>query len=74
MSHHASSDNEKDWDDGDDQEIELGKLSQSVEPTWVIGTLSEMVQPDMARSQLQLMKLEELAQYACGYAANYILQ
>ena len=49
LSHLASSDDVKDGDDEVDEETEQGKQSDDDEPSWVIGTITTMVQPRMER-------------------------
>jgi len=38
----ASSRNGVDWEDEDDQETQLGKLSEDNKPRWVMGTIIKM--------------------------------
>ena len=45
----ASSDNGEDGEDEDDEETEQGQLSEDDEPSWVIGTNTNMVQQRMDR-------------------------
>ena len=47
----VSSNNKEDGDDEDDGDTLPGKLSEDDEPTWVVGTISRMVQQRMERFQ-----------------------
>ena len=67
----ASSDDEEDGEDEDEEETEHGKLSEDDEPSWVMGTISRLVQQWMERFRQKLMKLDELIQPGCGDAANH---
>jgi len=64
-------------DDGEagedeDEETELGKLSDDDEPGWVMGTISKTVQQRMESFRQRQMKLDKLTQPGWEDAANYI--
>jgi len=69
----ASSDDEEDGEDEDhdEEDTELGKLSEHDEPGWVMGTVSKTVQHPMERFRQKQMRLDELMQPGRGDAANY---
>ena len=56
----ASSDDGEDGEDEDDEETEKGQLSEDDEPSWVMGTITEMVQQRLERFRLMLIRLDEL--------------
>jgi len=56
------SDNGEDGENQDDEEIELGKMSEDDEPSWVMGTITKMVQRRIERFRQKQMKLDELTQ------------
>jgi len=68
----ATSDNEQDGADEEDEEedTELGKLSDD-EPGWAMGTISKKVQHRMESVQQKQMRLDELTQPGWGDADNY---
>ena len=72
----ASSDDEQDGEDKEDDEVdsELGKLSDDAQPGWVMGTISKTVQQRMESFRLKRMRLDELIQPGWGDAANYLRQ
>jgi len=55
----ASSDDEEYGECEDDQDTELGKLSEDDKPGWGVGTISKMVQQRMERFRYSQMKLDE---------------
>jgi hypothetical protein len=57
----ASSDDGEDGQD-EDEEIELGKLSEDDEPGWVMGTISKTVQQHLESCQQKQTKFDELTQ------------
>jgi len=62
--------------DGEDEEYdeddtELGKLSDDDEPGWVMGTISNTVEHCLESFRQKQMKLDELTQPDWGDAANY---
>ena len=69
----ASSENEEDGEDKDDDEAdtELGKLSEDDESGWVMGTISKTLQHRMERVRQMQMKLDELSQPVWGDVADY---
>jgi len=69
----ASSDHEQDAEHGEDEEedTELGKLSDDDEPGWVIGTISKTVQHHLESCRQKQMRLDELTQLGWRNAANY---
>jgi len=69
----ASSDDEQDGKDEDDDEedTDLGKLSEDDEPGWVMGTISKTVQHRMESYQQKQRRLDELTQPGWGDAADY---
>jgi hypothetical protein len=67
----ASSGDGEDGDDDDDTENEPGQLSQYGEPSWVIGTITKMVQQHMDRFRQRQMKLDELTQQGLEESADY---
>jgi len=69
----ASSEEEQDREDVeyDEEDTELGKLSDDDEPGWARGTISNTVQHRLESFRQQQMKLEELTQTGWGDAANY---
>jgi len=65
----------KDEQDGEDEEYdeedtELGKLSDDDEPAWVMGTISKTVQHRMDSFRQNQIRLHELTQPGWGDAAN----
>ena len=62
-----------DGDDGvdEDEQTELGKLSEDDEPGWVMGTISKTVQQRMESFRQKQMKLDELTQQGWEDAADY---
>jgi len=65
------SDDKEDGDGADDEDTELGKLSNDDVPGWDVGILSETVQQCMEWVQQMQMQLDKLTQLACGNAGNY---
>ena len=68
----AISDNgeEGEDEDNDEEDPQLGKLTEDGEPGWVLGTISKPVQHCSDRFQLTQMKLHELTQLGWGDMAN----
>jgi hypothetical protein len=58
----ASSDDGEDGEEEDDEETEQGNLSEDDEHSWVMGTITKMVQQRMKRFRQKQMKLDELTQ------------
>jgi len=69
----ASPDEEQDGEDKEynEDDTELGKLSDDDEPGWVMGTISKTVQHRLESFWQKQMKLDELTQPGWGDAANY---
>jgi len=74
LSNLASSDNEEDGEDKDDEEADPagGKLSEDDEPSWVMGTISKTVQYRMERFRQKLMKFDQFTQPSWGDPADYV--
>jgi len=71
----ASSDNENNREDEDDEEdTELGMMSEDDEPGWEMGWISRMVQHGMESFRQKQMRLHELTTPAWGDAADYFRQ
>jgi len=72
----ASSDDGEDWEDKDvdEEDSELGKLSEDDEPGWMMGAISKTVQYCMERVWQTQMQLEELTHPGWGDAANYFCE
>jgi hypothetical protein len=70
----ACSDDGEDCADEDDEQTELGKLSEDDERGWVMGTINKTVQQRMERFPEKQMKLHELTQEGCDDAADYFRQ
>ena len=71
----ASSDNQEEGEDKDDEEdAEFGKLSEDNEPGWVMGTITKTVQHRRESFGQKQMKLDELMQPGWGNAADYFLE
>jgi len=70
----ASSDEAQDGEDEeyDEDDTELGKLSDDDEPGWVMGKISKTVQHCLESFRQKQMKLDELTQPGWGDAANYL--
>jgi hypothetical protein len=66
MSDIAIWDDGKDGDDENDEKTEQGNLSENDNPSWVMGTISKMVQLHMERFRLKQMKLDQLTHAECG--------
>jgi len=66
----ASSDDGENGED-EDEETDLGKLSEDDEPGWVMGTISKTVQQRMESFRQKQMKLDELTQPGWEDAADY---
>jgi len=73
LSNLASSDNEEDGEDKDDDEehTELGKLNEDDEPGLVMGTISKTVQNCMESFWQKQMRLDKLTRLGCGDSADY---
>jgi len=69
----ASSDEEQDGEDEqyDEEDTELGKLSDDDELGWVMGTISRTLQHRLESVRQKQMKLDELTQQGWGDAAMY---
>jgi len=69
----ASSDNQRDGadKDNDEEDTELTKQSDDDKPGWVMGRISKTVQHRMESVWRKLMRLEELTQPGWRNAANY---
>jgi hypothetical protein len=69
----GSSDEEQVGEDEEDDEedTELGKLSNDDEPGWVVGTMSKTVQHRMDSFRQTQMRLDKLIQPGWGDAAKY---
>jgi hypothetical protein len=68
----ASSDDEKDGEHKEEEnDTELGKLSEDDEPGWVMGTISKTVPHCMESFQQTQLGLEKLTQPGCGDMADY---
>jgi len=72
LSNRASSDDQEDVVEEDDQDTEVGELSTDYVPSWVMGTISKVVQQHMERFWQKQMKLDKLKQPGWGDAADYI--
>ena len=59
LSYLASSNDEEDGEDEDNEDTEWGKLSEDDQPSWVMGTITKMVQQCMERFQQKAMMLDE---------------
>jgi len=70
----ASSDDGEDGEDEDDEETEQRNLSEYDEPSWVMGTITKMVQQHMERFWQKQMKLDELTQPGWEDAADYFCE
>jgi len=62
LSDFASSDDEEDRKDLDNEEMEQGNLSEGDDPSWEMRTMSKTVQHRMERFQQKQMRLDELTQ------------
>jgi phosphoglycerate dehydrogenase-like enzyme len=69
LSDHASSDNGENGDD-EDEETGLGKVREDDEPSWVMGTISKMVQQRIESFRQKQMKIDELTQLGWEDAAD----
>jgi len=69
----ASSDDEPDGEgeEDDEEDTELGKLSDDDEPGWVMGTITKTVQHCIESFRQKQLRLDELTQPGWGDAANY---
>jgi hypothetical protein len=63
-------DNGQDTKDKDDEDTELGKVSDVDEPGWLIGTMSKVVQQHMERFRKKQIQLDELIQLGYWDAAD----
>jgi len=71
LSNLACSNNEQDGEDKDDDDnTELGKLSDDDEPGWVMGTISKTVQHRMESFRQKQMRLDKLTQQGWADASN----
>jgi hypothetical protein len=72
----VSSDHEQDWEDVEENEedTELGKFSDDVEPCWVMGTIKKTVQHRMDSFPQKQMRLDELTQPGRRNAVNYFCE
>jgi len=72
----VSSDEEQDREDEeyDADDTQLGKLSDDDEPGWVMGTSSKPVQQHLESFRQKQMKHEKLTQPGWGDPANYICE
>jgi len=72
----ASTDDEEDGDveDDDEEDTELGKLSEDDEPGWVMGTIPKTVQHRKETVQQKRMRLDELTQPGWGDPADYFCE
>jgi hypothetical protein len=68
----ARPDDGEDGEEADDEETEQGNLSEDDEPSWVMGTMTKMVQQHMERFRQKQMKLDEVTQPGWEDAANYL--
>jgi len=69
----TSQDEENREDEDDDEEgSELGKLSEDDESSWMMGTISKMVQHGMESIKQKQMRLDELTQPGWRDAADYL--
>jgi len=66
----ASSDDQDNGEDEDDEDTEVGKLREDDEPGWVVGTISKIVQQHMRRFWHMQMKLDEMTQPGWWDAAD----
>jgi hypothetical protein len=73
MSDLASSKDEEDGEDKDDDKEDTGhgNLSEDDEPGWVMGTISKMVPHRMESFHQKQLRLDELTQPGWGDAADY---
>jgi hypothetical protein len=62
VSYLASSDNQEDRADEDDDKTQQGKLSEDDEPGWVMGKITRTVQQGMERIGQKQMKFDKLTQ------------
>jgi hypothetical protein len=67
----ASSHNGEDGEDENNEDAEQGKLSKDDKPSWVIGTITKLVEQCMQRFWQRQMKLNELTQLGYDDAADY---
>jgi len=68
----GSSDDEADGEDRDDEEdIELGKLSEDDKCGWVMDTISKTLQLNMESFRQKQMRLEELTEPGWGDMVDY---
>jgi len=66
----AISDNKKDGDDEENEDIELCKLTEDDNPSWVVGTTSQILQERMERLRQKQTKLDKLTQPGWWDTAN----
>ena len=67
----ASSHDGEDGEDEDEEETEQGIPSEDDEPSWVMGTITKLVQHRMVRFRQKQMKFDELTQLGWEDAADY---
>jgi len=67
----ASSDVGEDGEDEDNEETEQGKPSEDDEPSWVMGTITKMVQQRVETFRQKQMKFDKLTQPGWEDAADY---
>jgi hypothetical protein len=70
----ASSNDGEDGDAEDDQETELGKLSEDDDASWAMGTISSMVQHHFETFRQKRMKLDKLTQPGWEDAADNFIE
>ena len=68
-----SSEDEMDGEgeDDDEEDTELGELSEDDDPAWVMGTISKTVQHRMESFRQKQMSIDKLTQPGQGDAANH---
>jgi len=71
LSNLACSDHGEEGEEEDDEETKQGKLSEDDEPSWVMCTITKMVQQRMERFRQKQMKLDELTQLGWEDAADF---
>jgi len=70
LSNHAYFKTVEDGHDKDDEDTELGKLSEDDQPGWVVATMPITAQQRMQTYRQMWIKLDELIQPGWGYTAN----
>ena len=71
LPNHASSHNEEAGDNEDDDDTEMGKLSDNDKPSWLVATITKSVQLHIERFRQKQMKLDGLTLPGGVDAANY---